>query len=253
MQLFKTIIFISLIIVLYPINTIVGDKHENKRTIKSKKLTYINIEGLVNVDGLPAAADIEIASMHKFHSSIERVYSNVKTGEFKTALKTGDEYDIIVRVHNVPQQILNLNAKMLDSTKTLNIYVDFTTPAYDNKVEDLKRVVELKFRSDINLSSFEKQFGKTKKDQLIYKIQVGAFKFYENFNYSSVIDLPKIIRQTDNDQITRFTIGNYSNYSEANEMLKKVQSSDLKEAFIIAYYKDERKYLSQLVSEKILH
>lgn len=253
MHLFKTLIFISLLSILYPTNTIVGDKHTNKRRLKTEKLTYINIEGLVNIDGLPASADIEIASMHKFHSSIERVYSNIKTGEFKTALKTGDEYDIIVRVHNLPQQILNLNAKMLDSSKTLNVYVDFTTPAYDNKVEDLKRAVELKYKSDINLSSFEKQFGKTKKDQLVYKIQVGAFKFYENFNYSSVIDLPKIIRKTDNDQITRFTMGSYSNYSEANKMLKKVQASGLNEAFIIAYYKDERKYLSQLISEKILH
>jgi hypothetical protein len=74
----------------------------------------------------------------------------------------------------------------------------------------------------------------------------------ENFNYSSVVGLPKIIRKTDNNSITRFTMGNFETYNDALSLLAEVKKRNLKEAFIVAYYKDERKSLSQLVDEKVI-
>lgn len=220
---------------------------------KYQQILHVNIEGLVSVDNKPVAALIEIHSTFKNHGVIDRVYSNANSGVFKTSLKTGDEYELVVKANKLPQQILIINAKHLDSSKTINVYADFTSAAYDHKLEALKKSIDEKMKNDIRMSSFEKQYGKVKKENLVYKIQVGAFKFYENFNYTSVIDLPKIIRKTDSDYITRFTIGNYHTYSEASNMLKKVQDCDLKEAFIIAYYNGERKLLSQLITEKILN
>jgi hypothetical protein len=64
--------------------------------------------------------------------------------------------------------------------------------------------------------------------------------------------MPKIIRQTDNDYITRFSMGNYETFNEAQVLLEKVQQNNLEDAFIYTMYKGEKKSLYQLLEEKIV-
>ena len=212
---------------------------------------HANVEGMVTVDGKPHGAVIEIYSMNK-NLVVDKVSCVEKTGSFKTNLLKGDEYELIVKVPNFPPQQLILSTKNIQNEKTINVFADFTSPGYDHKLEDLKKSVDEKYRQQFKQAKFEEKYGHITKENLVYKIQVGAFKFYENFNYTPLINLPKIIRKVDNDFITRFTMGNYGTYAEAAVILKKVQACDLKEAFIVAYYNGERKMLSQLLSEKIL-
>jgi hypothetical protein len=48
-------------------------------------------------------------------------------------------------------------------------------------------------------------------------------------------------------------MGNYATYNDALELLSRIQKTGvLKDAFVVAYYNDERKFLPQLISEKIL-
>jgi hypothetical protein len=218
--------------------------------------TFLKIEGLVTVDGNPVKAEIEINSVLKNKTFSSRVDADKVQGNFFTKLPSGDEYEIIVKVDHFPQQVISINALHLDSTQVLNVFADFTSPAYDKKLEELIRSNEEKFKSTklhFNKKNFGMKFGNSKKESLEYKVQIAAYKFYENFNYNNVLGLPRIIRKTDADQITRFTMGNFETYNEALTLLKIVQKNKLKDAFIIAFYKGEKKMLQQLVDENIFH
>ena len=74
----------------------------------------------------------------------------------------------------------------------------------------------------------------------------------ENFNYSRLIGLPKTQRKTFTDNITRFTIGTLSTLNDANEVLVKAKKNGIRDAFIIAVYKGERYYFTELLNQQIL-
>ena len=119
----------------------------------------------------------------------------------------------------------------------------------NKKLTDSINIKETVFNKEV----FAGKFGNAKKEGLRFKIQIGAYKFFENFNYNNILGFPKIIRQTDNDYITRFVMGNFETYNEALQLIQKIKNTkELKDCFIIANYKGEKKYLSQLVSEKIV-
>ncbi len=215
----------------------------------------IHLEGLVTIDGHATSAQVEVHSSHKNKNSVFHTQADKVRGVFRVSLPLHDDYEIVVRVNKFPQQIISLKAELTDTTTYLNIFADFMSPAYDRKIYELQQSIlaqqSLKEKS-FDGNSFTKKYGHTKKEGLTYQVQIAAYKLVENFNYSAVVGMPKIIRKTDKDYVTRFTMGNYETYQDAFELLKKVQKNNLKEAFIISFYKGEKKFLNQLESDKIL-
>lgn len=215
----------------------------------------LKVLGMVTVDGVPAASEIEITSLGRKDKSFLNIQTSKKDGVFTAHLPAGDLYELAVRVHPFPPQIIELNAADLDSVCSLNTFADFISPGYDKKLEQLKQELDQKYKAPANFNErlFEQHFGATAKNGLRYKVQIGAYRFIENFNYNGVMGLPKIIRQTDNDAITRFTMGNFETYRQANELLLKLQQQTTTDAFIIATYNGQKKYLHELIEEKILN
>lgn len=215
----------------------------------------LNVTGMVTVDGLPVFSEIQINSILKNDKSFLKVKAKNNDGIFTLHLPKGDIYELVIEVKHFPPQIIELNTTGMDSVLTLNTYADFTSPTYDRKLEDLKRSIEEKLKNTpvFDKATFQKSYGAVAKEDLSYKVQVGAYKFLENFNYGSVIGLPKIIRHTDNDYITRFTMGNYETYDQAMVLLDRLQQNKFQDAFIIATYRGEKKYLQQLIDEKIVY
>lgn len=222
--------------------------------IPGKPVQLLQIEGLITVDGRPSFASIDIKSvLHDKHLKF-RVYSNKSTGSFLSNLPPGDEYELTVTVEPFTPKVIKLNTTKIDSFVVLNVYAEFNSDAYDHNV--LKRNPFVKDSTLSNTSfdanSFSREMGDVKKPDLFYKVQIGAYLFPENFNYNNIMGFPKIIRQTDKDYITRFTMGNFKSYNEAMVLLNKVHANNLKGAFITAVYQGERKLLYQLLEEKII-
>lgn len=213
----------------------------------------LSVRGMVTVDGLPVSSEIQISSLKKNDRSFLNVKAREGDGVFVLQLPKGDLYELVIRVKHFPPQVIELNTTDIDSSTSLNTYADFTSPAYDRKLEDLKRSVSETGRPGFVPSDFEKNYGTSVKNGLNYKVQIGAFRFIENFNYNAVIGMPKIIRQTDADAITRFTMGNFETFNQANDLLKKIRVNTNSDAFIIATYNGQKKYLQQLIEEKILY
>jgi hypothetical protein len=216
----------------------------------------LEVNGFVSIDGRPASANIEINSLIKNKKFNAVINSNKANGTFLTNLPAGDRYELIVKVDKFPQQIIELNTTGIDSFMVLNVYADFTSPDYDRKLSELinsNRASEVKKLEAFDKEAFAAKFGSTRKDSLAYKVQIGAYKIFENFNYNNILGFPKIIRYTDNDYITRFVMGHYATYNEAEDLLKKIKTTGvLQDAFIIADYKGKKKYLHELLLEKIL-
>ncbi len=229
--------------------------NSNSKTSTLNKKEYILLEGLVSIDSKPSFAEIEITSAHK-HKNFSFNTKTDSLGNFKTNLPGGDDYEIVVKVRQFPQQIIIVSTLTQNSDSSLNVYVDFTSPDYDKKINELKRHFEKESKKQalkFDEASFVKNFGNIEKENIVYKIQVGAFKFFENFNYSLISGMPKIIRKTGHDYITRFTMGNYKTYNQALVLLNQIKNTELKGAFIVAFVNEEQKTLSELLSNKLLN
>lgn len=219
-------------------------------------IEMLEVNGFVTVDNKPVGATIQINSLFKNKKFSIDIKSNKQSGTFLTNLPAGDKYELIVKVDKFPQQVIELSTIDIDSFLVLNVFADFASAPYDKKLQELTRTVsELEFKKDaeFNKEEFAQKFGRTKKDSLAYKVQIGAYKTFENFNYNNIMGFPKIIRSTDNDYITRFIMGHFETYNEALELLTKLQETkSLKDAFIIANYKGKKMYLHELLNEKVL-
>lgn len=215
---------------------------------------FLRIEGLVTVDGRPVKAQIEINSVQKNKTQSTTVEAKKEDGNFISNLPAGNAYEIVVRVERFPQQVIILNSTRLDSNQALSVFADFTSPEYDKKLEEvIASTKEIPKNKSFDTRNFAAKHGDAKKTGVQYKVQIAAYKFYENFNYNTVLGLPKIIRKVESDHITRFTMGGYTTYNEAKVLLEKLQKSSVKDAFIVAAYNEERKVLQQLVDENILY
>jgi hypothetical protein len=223
--------------------------------IPGKPIALLQLEGFVSVDNKPTDAEIEIHSLLKNKKFNIQLSANKQSGKFLSNLAVGDDYEIKINVPNFPPQILEITTEGVDSFFVLNVYADFITPTYDKKISELQTSIQNtinKKNANFDKKAFGAKFGTYTKENLSYKVQVGAFKLYENFSYNMAIGLPKIIRQTDNDFITRFTMGNYKTYNEALALLEILLKSKMKDAFITAIYNGEKKQLHQLIEQKII-
>jgi hypothetical protein len=220
-----------------------------------KPISLLQVDGLVMIDGKPTQAEIEINSILKNRKFKTTINSNNLNGNFLANLPVDDEYEIVIKAKQFPQQVIELNTVGIDSFMVINVYADFTSPEYDKKISELTQSIDEKNKNlfdKFDKKTFASKYGSSKIEGLNYKVQIGAYKLFENFNYNNVIGMPKIIRQTDNDYITRFSMGNFDTFNEAQALLEKVQENNLKDAFIYAIYKGEKKFLHQLLEEKIV-
>jgi tetratricopeptide (TPR) repeat protein len=224
--------------------------------IPGKPVELLELNGSVTIDGKPSNAEIKIKSIIENKLFNLDLNCNNNKGTFFANLPAGLKYEIKIKAGSFPEKIIELSTVNVDSFVVLNVFAEFNSSDFSKKANVLNK----RFNDSINLKEtifnneiFGSQFGDSKKEGLKFKVQIGAYKFFENFNYNNILGFPIIIRQTDNDYITRFVMGSFETYNQALELLKKVKTTkELKDCFIIANYKGEKKYLSQLISEKIL-
>jgi hypothetical protein len=221
--------------------------------IPGKPVTMLQVDGLVTIDGKPAQATIDIKSTGKGKTPPYKVNSNKVTGKFLANLPAGHEYELEVNAEKFPPQYVLLNTTAIDSFVVLNVYTDFISPSYENQVGKAKSAEgeQLKQDSVFDKRTFSGKFGEQRRDSLYFTVQIAAYKFANKFNYNAIVGLPKVEKQTGSDKVSRFTMGRFNTYNEAQVLLKQVQAT-ISDAFITAVYRGERKLLFQLVDEKII-
>ncbi len=89
-------------------------------------------------------------------------------------------------------------------------------------------------------------WGDKKLDDLVYKIQIAAFKIPKNFRSDRFKELGKIERMH-LDGITRFMVGKFETLNEAYKFRNIVREKGIPDAFIVVIYKGKRIYLEDLI------
>lgn len=88
-------------------------------------------------------------------------------------------------------------------------------------------------------------------DGIIYKVQIGAYRFPKNFKYELKLD-EKTFGKADTitypDGITRFTMKEFKTIREAEVFRQKCIKKGISDAWITAVYKGERKTLEELIA-----
>ncbi len=220
-----------------------------------KPTALVMVTGNVTYDNKPIKADIFVRSKLNRKDFSGIFNSNSITGNYLVNLPSGNEYEIVYRYLNTTIS-KDISTAKIDSFAKLEINSELFSDEFlrlnyakvdssDLKPDDF---------ASIGLTEDElfSKFGNTVIDSLYYSVQIGAYKLIENFNYSKLIGLPKALRKTFSDNITRFTLGSYNNLNETVMMLSKAKKNGIKDAFIIALYKDKRYYFTELINQHIL-
>jgi hypothetical protein len=216
-------------------------------TLKPEK---IHIKGLVTVNNTPSEALIIVKSINNVYLYYPEVKTQKGTGNFSINLLPGETYELEIQVKDSPPQVVELNTRQNKSNDTIRMYIDFMSAHLDKIVktkQDSLFTEMLAKYNRLSLPDFAAKYGDKKTDGLSFKVQIGAYKFIDNFNYAAVSGLPVIIRETFDDFVTRFTMGNYSTYNEAASLQDQVRARGIKDAFVFAVFKGKRLYLNEVL------
>jgi hypothetical protein len=220
-----------------------------------KPTSLVLVTGKVTFDNAPVKVDIVVRSKINQKDFSGTFTSNSINGGYLVNLPSGNEYEIIYKYQGVTLS-KDISTAKIDSFARIEIDAELFSDEYQklNFVKVDSAALQSENMSDLNLS-YEQliaKYGNIQVDSLSYTVQIGAYKIYENFNYSKLIGLPKTLRKTFSDNITRFTIGTFKTLNETAEMLDKAKKNGIKDAFILAIYKGERYYFKELLNQHIL-
>ncbi|MFH1319790.1 MAG: hypothetical protein ABII90_03945 [Bacteroidota bacterium] len=105
--------------------------------------------------------------------------------------------------------------------------------------------------SNVTYNKILEKYGDCINNDLLFKVQIGAYYSPENFNYSYFNPLGNVSTQLLKDGITRFTIGRYKTLNQAQAIRKKAVRIGDKDSFITIFYKGERKLLSEDITKDL--
>ena len=192
-------------------------------------------------------------------------YSNAKTREEKNSI--GKEILSLENKSNSLKKELGdffSNAKISESDYWKNTSLDesekfiqelneITEQAKKNYNTDIETDVDTITLIDPNILLGENAIvlstDKSENNDLIYKIQIGAYSRglpnYIKRQFDKLSLIRKIENYTDENGIVVYTTGNLTNYEDAVKMQNRVRQEGVEDAYVVPYFKRKRITLGQ--------
>ncbi|HXD91660.1 MAG TPA: hypothetical protein VNX01_00525 [Bacteroidia bacterium] len=212
-----------------------------------KPTALVVLKGIVYVDDKPVEAGIKIKSKYGKKNFSGAFTSNSATGKYLLNIPSGNEFELEFKYKDL-RMVKSISTVTLDSFASLTSDVNLYSAEYLKKMavdsSQMKSDVEM---LNMNYDEFLAKYGNLVADSVTFKVQVGAYKFIENFNFNKLLQLPAVRRQTYADGITRFTLGEFHTLKKADDMCKQAKKIAIKDAFVIAFYKNKRLPLDELI------
>ncbi len=214
-------------------------------SVFGKPTALLMLSGIIYFNDKPVEASVQIKSKHGRKDFSGTFSSNSATGQYLLNIPSGNEFELKYTYKDVSL------VKSI-STVTLDSFAAFTSDANLYSAEYLKKInIDTnQTKSDVTTLKYDEilaKYGDQISDSVTFKVQVGAYRFIENFNFNKLLQLPAVRRQTYADGITRFTLGEFKTLKEADKMCKQAKKIAIKDAFVIAFYKKKRLPLEELV------
>jgi len=248
---------------------------DDTRLIKSRKANIYTTETDVNVDYDKLVQDkgtfeaeglsykLELATVTKdsaFDPALFEKYGKVEKKEYpdgKVRYSMGP-FKTLKEAEDFKKMLVEKEAEASKSIVTVFYFgqrqsvTDFfskppVTGPCDNKPVDLAWFMDKSLNNPEVYAKFLALSGNYCKEGLIYKVQIGAYRKPQNFKYpqlesygpAEIIPYP--------DGITRFTLRQFKTITEAEAFRQEMIAKNIKDAWITAMYKGERKTLEELI------
>jgi hypothetical protein len=119
---------------------------------------------------------------------------------------------------------------------------------YTNLPADPARLEQVNFEDPDIYQEILDKFGNIKVENLIFKVQIGAYQDAANFDNGYISSVHKVSTQVLKDGITRFTIGELITLNEAEDLKLNAIGRGCTDAFILIFYKGKRRLLLEAVA-----
>lgn len=113
-----------------------------------------------------------------------------------------------------------------------------------------KKAAEVPYGKAENYPEIVAAYGDILAEGLEFKVQIGAYRFPENFKYDNLNSLATVSKKNYEDQLTRFTMGSFKTLKEADKLLQRVLTKGRTDAFVTAFYNGKRFLLRDLATLK---
>ncbi len=90
------------------------------------------------------------------------------------------------------------------------------------------------------------QYGSIKKKDLHYVVQVGAFFDAANANFPNLSYLDQVKKESLENDVVIFYYGDFNTLKSADSFREQLSERGIKDAFVFAFYKENRYYLQDL-------
>lgn len=202
-------------------------------------LSLLVIKGTVTTNGKPSSSKIVVKSDGFIVSELT---SNSSTGKYLVNLPSDKNYSILYKtgIHN--DILKEVTASVADTFIEKTIDVNF-------EGEQLGVLPPNEsYLNSLNYTEYLDKFGTRSGKDVLFKVQIGAFKQPENAKLESVKQFEGFERKKFEDGLTRFTVGTAKTLKEADSLKEKAQMAGIRDAFVTAEYKGKRILLKELFS-----
>lgn len=210
------------------------------------KVKLLQITGIVTLNDKPAGADIDITFTNTGDNYMMQK-SNSISGKYLSSMPAGNEFTMKYKLPGIDAEIKQIDTRDIDDYVERTVDVKFYTQEYLAKKQrerDSIAAIAAKVDPPKNVNE---QYGNSSAEGLVFRVQIGAYNFPNNFRYNNVKKLSKVEKIKLDDNITRFVMGTFMTYNEAKVFRDKVIEAGITDAFITAIYKNKRTYITELV------
>jgi hypothetical protein len=117
---------------------------------------------------------------------------------------------------------------------------------------DLAYFVDKDLNNPKYYNQLVENFGKNNPNGIIYKVQIGAYRYPQNFKYDGVKKYGEVAVTPYQDGITRFTQLEHNSLKDAEEFRQMIINAGIKDAWVTAFLNGKRMLLQDLIKQGLL-
>lgn len=226
------------------------------------------LTGVVTLDELPIGADLlvkdDAGKLKNFY-----VHANSSTGKYLVNLPAGRDYTVFCELGGYEKKVANLDSRSVQNFSRLVRDFKFFSLGYLQRVAAEKDSISKDSIDDPSLPLLVKplppvdsvvvsrvnpedygaileKFGNAKADGMLFRVQIAAYNFPDNYRYTHLSTIGTIDRTVLDDGITRFTMGKFETLAEAEMYRQRIIAAGQTDAFVTAERNGKRYLLREL-------
>lgn len=226
-------------------------------------LNNINVmlfKGTVTYNNKPVGAQIIVkdgAGKLRTHE----LYSKSYTGKYAVSLPLGHKYIVTYSIDGAEPQTKIIDSIQSPEMVTHTIDIQFYANGFldSARVADsialVKRILGDSIRNlhptpginNMDYNAALVKYGNIKSPGLLYHVQVAAYTFPKNYSAGHLKKFGNLDKQILDDKITRFTLGTFQTFAEAEAYRQEIITAGQADAFVTAEKGGKRYLINELV------